>query len=187
MKLKLYFILAVLTVMMACKRDEKTAAPVEKASPGAMAAHQRLKKYVDSVFLTRSVEKDSFYTSEKIYEDAKLISTGMKGDTTTPELLFRAGALVRGRKDPTKAIGIWGLITSDYPGSKWASEAAFQKAFTFDNDLHDKATAKQYYEAFLKQYPNHKLAGDVRLLLPTLEKTDAQLIEEFEKKNKANQ
>ena len=112
------------------------------------------------------------------------MSTGIKGDTSTPELLFRTGALVRGRKDATKAIGIWGLINEKYPDSKWAADAMFQKAFTFDNDLQDKQTAKIYYENFLKAYPNHKLSEDVRLLIPTLGKTDQQLIEEFEKKNK---
>jgi TolA-binding protein len=112
------------------------------------------------------------------------MATGIKGDTSTPELLFRTGALVRGRKDPTKAIGIWGLIGEKYPDSKWAAEAMFQNAFTFDNDLQDKQTAKVYYEKFLTTYPNHKLSEDVKLLIPTLEKTDAQLIEEFEKKNK---
>ena len=60
----------------------------------------------------------------------------------------------------------------------------FQKAFTFDNDLHDKQLAKKYYEDFLKAYPNHKLAEDIKLLIPTLDKTDAQLIEEFERKNR---
>ncbi|MBK7740250.1 MAG: hypothetical protein IPI42_06725 [Saprospiraceae bacterium] len=61
--------------------------------------------------------------------------------------------------------------------------SSVSKAFTFDNDLHDKETAKKNYEEFLKDYPNHKPAGDVKLLLQTMNKTDAQLIEEFEKKN----
>ena len=30
----------------------------------------------------------------------------------------------------------------------------------------------------------HKLAEDIKLLIPTLDKTDAQLIEEFERKNR---
>jgi len=178
------FLLMLFTLFISCKKEKVVSDKKEKSSTESFAAHDRLQKYIDSVFLTNSVYQDSFYTTEQIYDDARLMSTGMKGDTSTPELLFRTGALVRGRKDPTKAIGIWGLINEKYPDSKWAAEAMFQKAFTFDNDLQDKQTAKIYYEKFLTSYPNHKLTEDVKLLIPTLDKTDAQLIEEFEKKNK---
>lgn len=170
--------------MMSCKRDVKAeTAVVADAAPEVIAKKDRMKAYIDSVFMTRSEAEDSLYTTKMLYEDAKVIAEGMKQDTSVPEMLFRAGALARGRKEPTKAIGIWGLITSDYPHSRWASEAAFQKAFTFDNDLHDKETAKKSYEEFLESYPNHKMADDVKLLLQTMNKTDAQLIEEFERKN----
>lgn len=180
----LLFISMTAMSMMSCKQDDGTETKVTvDAAPELIAKKDRMKGYIDSVFLTRSEAEDSLYTTRMLYEDAKAIATGMKQDTSVPEVLFRAGALASGRKDPTKAIGIWGLITSEFPESRWASEAAFQKAFTFDNDLHDKETAKKNYEEFLKDYPNHKLAGDVKLLLQTMNKTDAQLIEEFEKKN----
>lgn len=176
------FVLGFVT-LTSCKPDAKDKPTDEDITASSMAAHTRLKNYIDSVFLTNSANQDSFYTTKEIYEDCKLIATGVKGDSITPELLFKSGALVKGRNDPTKAIGVWGLITEHYPDSKWAADAMFQKAFTFDNDLKDKQMAKQYYENFLKTYPNHKLAEDIKLLIPTLDKTDAQLIEEFEKKN----
>ncbi len=168
----------------ACKPDIKDKQPEDNITEQSLAAHTRLKNYIDSVFLTNSATQDSFYTTKEIYKDCTLIATGVQGDSLTPELLFKAGALVKGRNDPTKAIGVWALITEHYPDSKWAADAMFQKAFTFDNDLHDKQLAKQYYENFLKTYPDHNLAEDIKLLIPTLDKTDAQLIEEFEKKNK---
>lgn len=182
---KYSILMLLLTVaFFSCKPNTAVQGEKDSGSSQSFAAHDRLAKYIDSVFLTNSVYQDSFYTTKQIFDDAKLMSTGIKGDTTTPELLFRTGALVRGRKDPTKAIGVWGLINEKYPDSKWAADAMFQKAFTFDNDLNDKQTAKLFYEDFLNKYPNHKLAEDVRLLIPTLDKTDEQLIEEFEKKNK---
>jgi len=182
-----YLIITFATIVFflsACRPEPKVPDGNNLGNESSSAAHERVQKYIDSVFLTNSAEQDSSYSTKQIYEDAKLMSNGIKGDSTTPELLFKAGALVKGRKDPAKAIGIWSLISEKYPDSKWVADAMFQKAFTFDNDLHDKQLAKKYYEDFLKAYPNHKLAEDIKLLIPTLDKTDAQLIEEFERKNR---
>ncbi len=182
-----YLIVSLAVIMVclsACSADPKVKVEKESTNAESSVAQLRLKNYIDSVFLTNSAEQDSSYSTKQIYEDAKLMANGVKGDSISPELLFKAGALVKGRKDPTKAIGIWSLIAEKYPDSKWVADAMFQKAFTFDNDLHDKQLAKKYYEDFLKAYPNHKLAEDIKLLIPTLDKTDAQLIEEFERKNK---
>ncbi|HRG42821.1 MAG TPA: hypothetical protein PKY97_00090 [Saprospiraceae bacterium] len=183
MSVKYFFPLAILFLLFSCKQDEKKVEPQQSHVESSSTTYVKLKKYIDSSYLSPSEVEDSSYTNGQIYDDAVSLAKEMKGDTSVPELLFRTGALVKGRKGPTKAIGIWGLITSDYNTSKWAPEAAFQKAFTFDNDLHDKETAKKYYQEFLDHYPKHKMAGDVKLLMATLNKTDAQLIEEFERKN----
>ncbi|MCO6461152.1 MAG: hypothetical protein J5I59_07095 [Saprospiraceae bacterium] len=183
MKISYFFVIFMFAGLVACKHDEKPQNVVTSTISEDSEKEMKLKNYIDSSFASPSEKEDSAYTNAQIYEDARRLSAEMKGDTSLPELLFRAGALVKGRKNPTKAIGIWGLITADFPDSRWAAEAAFQKAFTFDNDLHDKETAKNYYKEFLNKYPQHKMAKDAKILMANLDKTDAQLIEEFEKKN----
>jgi isocitrate lyase len=62
----------------------------------------------------------------------------------------------------------------------------FLQGFISENGLKDTAAARKFYENFLKQYPNHKLASDVKISLNNMGKTPDELIREFEKKNSAD-
>ena len=140
----------------------------------------KLKKYIDFFLPSPSEVEDSSYTNGQIYDDAVSLVKEIEGDTC-PGIIIQNREHWSKEEKPHKgkASGTYNLQTTTRANGH---PAAFQ-TFTFDNDLHDKETAKKYYQEFLDHYPKHKMAGDVKLLMATLTKTDAQLIEEFERKN----
>lgn len=58
-------------------------------------------------------------------------------------------------------------------------------AFIYENQLHGAEKAKKLYEEFMKKYPDHELAKDVKFSLDHIGKSDEELIKEFEAKQKA--
>ena len=62
----------------------------------------------------------------------------------------------------------------------------FLKAFTFDNDLKDYENARKYYEEFLAKYPNNEFAESAKFLLDNLGKSDEELRQIIEQKQKEN-
>lgn len=103
-------------------------------------------------------------------------------DTLSPEYLFRAGDIANGIGKHKDALGYFGKVQR-YPNYKKMPTALFLQGFISENYLSDMDAARRYYEKFLKQFPNHKLANDVKNSLNNLGKTPEQLIQEFEAKS----
>lgn len=104
-------------------------------------------------------------------------------DSTSAEYLFRAAEMTNAIHQPAKAIQLLERVIHFQTYSK-TPVALFLQGFISENDLHDIVKAKDYYEKFLKQYPDHKLAKDVRLTVNNLGKSPEELIKEFEAKAK---
>ena len=106
-------------------------------------------------------------------------------DTLAPEYLFRAGDIANGIGKPKDALGYFGRVQR-YPNYKKVSTALFLQGFVSENSLADIDGARRYYLKFLAQYPNHKLATDVKNSLANLGKTPEEMIRDFEAKSKNN-
>lgn len=104
-------------------------------------------------------------------------------DEDSPELLNKAAETARSLKTYEKAITLYNWIIEKYPSSKYAPQAFFLKAFTFDNDLHDIENAKLFYEEFSKKYPSHDFADDAKVLLENLGKSDQEFLQSIQKNN----
>lgn len=104
-------------------------------------------------------------------------------DSMSAEYLFRAADLTNGIHQPDKAIELYQRIQR-YPTYSKTSVALFLQGFISETELNNIQKAKEYYEKFLKQYPDHKLANDVRITLANLGKSPDELIKEFEVKAK---
>jgi len=180
MPLKFYYYTFILMVLMSCKRES----PEDARHQVALSMRDQLKVYVDSA-MGKDVDATEKIEAIRIWKDAQQIAEATPGDTLSSSILFRSGALLKAHNEVTKAIGTWGLVVAYYPESLYAPEALFQQAFSFDNDLRDPQNAKRYYQKFLKMYPDHKLAGQVKMLASIMDKSDEELIKEFEKNNKS--
>ncbi len=104
-------------------------------------------------------------------------------DTLSPEYLFRAGDIANGIGKSKDALGYFGRVAR-YPNYKKVATALFLQGFVCENSLGDVDGARKYYKKFLEQYPNHKLANDVKNSLSHLGKTPEELILEFESNEK---
>ena len=100
-------------------------------------------------------------------------------DSQSPEYLHKAGETARAVRAFPKAVNLYDRIYTQYPNYEKAAQALFLKAFTYDNDLNDKGTARALYEEFLKKYPNDDFADDTQFLLKNLGKNDEEIIKGF--------
>jgi len=73
---------------------------------------------------------------------------------------------------------------TQFPNSKEAPQALFMKGFTLDDGLGNKQAAKPVYEEFLKKYPKNDFADDTKFLLENINKTDEEIIKQFDNKKK---
>ena len=106
-------------------------------------------------------------------------------DSMSAEYLFRAADVTNGIRQPDKAIELYQRVQRFQTYSK-APIALFLQGFIAETELRDTQKAKEYYEKFLKQYPNHNLANDVQVTLANLGKSPEELIKEFEAKAKGD-
>jgi len=100
-------------------------------------------------------------------------------DGLSPDYLHKAGETARAIRAFPKAVEIYDRIYANYPTYEKAAQALFLKAFTYDNDLGDKATARVLYEEFLAKFPEDDFADDTQFLLANLGKNDEEIIKGF--------
>lgn len=100
-------------------------------------------------------------------------------DGRSPDYLHKAGETARAIRAFPKAVDIYDRIYVKYPSYEKSAQALFLKAFTYDNDLGDKVTAKMLYKEFLRKYPSDDFADDTEFLLANLGKDDEEIIKGF--------
>lgn len=153
---------------------------------------------------TSSQEKLNEQISEKqkeLYSDSSMVPDENKAkemiklyvdyadkypeDTISATYLFKAGDLSSKMNETKQAIDLFERMIKKYPDHNSTPYALFLQGFIYENQVGDPAKAKPYYEAFLKNYPDHPIARDVTFSLENLGKTPEELIREFENKLKA--
>ena len=103
-------------------------------------------------------------------------------DSLATDMLFKAGEVSMGIGQGHLAVKYFKLISGDHPEFEEAAEALFLCGFCSENLNADTAEARFYYEAFLKQFPEHHLVKDAQFSLLNMGRSDAELIEMFEEK-----
>jgi TolA-binding protein len=99
--------------------------------------------------------------------------------------LYRAAEVVRAMNNAVRAASFYEMTHKNYPSFSKAGEALFMLGFTYDEDLNNEAKAKETYELFLQQYPDHPFADDTQILINNLGKTDEEILRELEEKAKS--
>jgi len=101
-------------------------------------------------------------------------------DSIAAEYLFKAIDISLNLPQPQKTLELIDSYIALYPKDSRAGTALFFKAFLYDQQLDDLQAAKQYYEQFLAQYPDHDFVDDAQAALKYLGKSPEELIKEFE-------
>lgn len=167
MKKILLACIVLITVLVSCnaKRDWSQKA-IEKQEK--TLAEQAQKGKVDS----NSVNN--------LLKDYEAYATTYPDDTTGANYLFKAADFYRYMRRPLRSIELYSTIYAHYPTISKRPYALFLQGFIFENEVGNQRAAKNLYEKFLAEYPNHAIAKDVRTTLNNLGKTPEQLIGEFQ-------
>ncbi len=102
-----------------------------------------------------------------------------KDDTLCADYFFRAAEVSMRIGKPSHAVDFYGRIQR-FPNYRKTARALFMQGFVSENNIHDVEAAKGFYHKFLMQYPNHVLAGDVKIMLENIGLTPEELIKKFE-------
>lgn len=176
-------ILAAATLLMAisCGTDQNEGQEKSLNKPPREEYVLQLKKLEGEMHKAVEIDNNTANLAIKAYTD---FVTYFPEDTLAPEYLFRAGEVATAAKKYRRALEYYQTITLTYPNYKHITESLYLQAFLLDNFLNDDAAAKTAYEEVISRYPSANYAKDAKAAIENLGKTDEQIIEEFEKKNK---
>jgi len=102
----------------------------------------------------------------------------------SPVYLKLAAEVLNSIKVYPRAIEFYDWTLNRFPNSPQAAQALFMKGFTLDDGMKKKKLAKPVYEEFLRKYPKNDFADDTKFLLENINKSDEEIIKQFEKKDK---
>ena len=124
---------------------------------------------------------DPRVANETLMGYEKFVNT-FPDDSSSPGYLYKAADLAQGMKKSKEAIGFYKEFISKYPQHTKVASSYFLMAFVYDNELHNKDSAKYFYKEFLEKYPNHQLAPSAKASLDQIEMglTDEELVRMFE-------
>ena len=108
-------------------------------------------------------------------------------DEMSAKYLFKAGDLCMAMHKPQLAIQYFDDIIKNYNDFDKTPYCLFLKGFIYEDQLNDLKKAKESYQLFIKQYPNHEMTDAAKFSIKNLGKSPEQLIREFEKQNESTQ
>lgn len=162
-----------ISILVSCKH-EKTEQ--EKLYDEITAKETEL--YKDK---TEAIDKDKAIEMVRLYaEYADKYTT----DTLAPEYLFRAAEISENANQPNNAVTYLTRIEENYKDYRNYPLCIFKKAYIYENYLKKQEKARQYYEKFIADYPDHELAEAANSSLMFLGMSDNDLIKVFEKLSK---
>lgn len=107
-------------------------------------------------------------------------------DPEAGDMLFKAAEIAKTVGTFKKSLHIYDWIINNYPKSKKAPTSQFLKAFILEDNLKNIPAAKENYELFIKNYPDHHFADDAQFSLDNLGKTNEEIQKELEALQKKN-
>lgn len=167
-KLLLTVFLAVMAIA-ACKRASE---------------EERQKVYL----LEKQYTSDPKYYSNKVKTDEMLkayinFAGKFENDTATPHFLFNAANLAMNTNKPDMAIDLLKTIRGKDKNNRYAATSLFLIGFVYENYKLNLKKAKDAYNEFMSNYPDHSLVPSAKASIENLGKSPEQLIKEFEQKN----
>ena len=130
---------------------------------------------------TEAIDKDKAIEMVRMYAGyADKYTT----DTLAPEYLFRAAEISENANQPNNAVTYLTRIEENYKDYRNYPLCIFKKAYIYENHLKNQEKARQYYEKFIADYPNHELAEAANSSLMFLGMSDEELIKVLEQISK---
>ena len=105
------------------------------------------------------------------------------GDPEAQEYLFQAGSICMSKGDYKRSLRLFENSIHNYPDGPRSPDSYFMSGFVNQNYLNRLGAAEEAYKKVIEYYPRHELALQARATLETINLTDEELIERFEKIN----
>jgi len=182
-------VIASFSLMMSCTQPSTTATTNGNSSSSAGLSQSK-----EDIHKEISTAENSLYNVDKFTFDPVKANAVVASyekfaqqypkDEKTPEYLFKSGEIYRSLKKYQKAIDTYDHINENHPNFAKAPHSLFLIGFSYENDLKNTDKAKSAYDMFLKKYPSHELAKDVKFSLDNLGKSPEDIIKGFEKLKK---
>lgn len=122
-------------------------------------------------------------TARELMDEYVNFSNKYPQDSLAAEYLFKAADVAMGLNEPGKSILYLTTIEEKYIDFDKYSTVIFRKAYVYENYLKNINMAREYYEKFITNYPNHKLVEDANNALIFLDVSDEDMIKMFEQMN----
>jgi outer membrane protein assembly factor BamD (BamD/ComL family) len=133
-------------------------------------------------FATAKVDISTGETLVKMYVG---FATDYPTDSLAPMYLMKAADVAMNIKRGDIAIKYLDRLIKDYPNYDKLPDCYFMRGYVYETVLTDVNKAKEAYELFLMQYPNHPLAADIRTIIQNLSLSDEEIIKMIMEKNMA--
>jgi TolA-binding protein len=104
-------------------------------------------------------------------------------DSITPDLLFKAAEISTATQEYHKALEYYKQIELRHHKYKLYPESLFLQASLLDNYMERDGEALTVYQKVISSFPGTTYAQDAAAAISHLGKSDAEIIEEFKKKN----
>ncbi len=133
-------------------------------------------------FATTKVDMPTGETLVKMYVG---FATDYPTDSLAPMYLMKAADVAMNINRGDIAIKYLDRVIKDYSDYEKLPDCYFMRGYVYETVLADTDKAKQAYELFLFQYPNHPLAADIRIIIQNLSLSDEEIIKMIMEKNMA--
>jgi tetratricopeptide (TPR) repeat protein len=192
--MKKIFLFLPLIWLASCNRPEEPKATfINKDSLEKIQEARNVKDAPAREELLKQIEdlEKELYASETLNEEKakKMISLyelyyqNYHKYPETPDFLFKAGEITENISQPYRAINFYTRCYEEYPAFKYSAECLFRMANLYDYKLGNYIKAKALYEEVKVQFPKSPLAKDADAAIRLMNKSDQDMIREFEKKN----
>ena len=134
---------------------------------------------LEDSLLNMEIDSKSKKLSQKLLSKSIKYADNYPKDTLSGDFLFLAARAANGLGQYHNSLDLMNRIIRYYKSYDHLAEVYFLKAFTYDENLNDKAKAKNAYSELMRKFPNDPLAVQAQFMLDNLYLTDKQLIEKF--------
>ncbi|HEY0030500.1 MAG TPA: tetratricopeptide repeat protein [Bacteroidia bacterium] len=179
-KLKYIGLLVIILVVASCGNDKAPEQEAARPNDSIPEIQNKIKALEAEMHSSMEINNATAANAIKLYHDyAKMYPE----DSITPDYLFKAAEIATAVQQYPQALNDYETITEKYPSYKLMQESLFLQASLLDHYLNDDIKAEGVYEELIKKYPTGIYAVDAKAAIQNLGKTDAELHEEFKRKN----
>ncbi len=172
MKIKLFVILVAGLITFACSRS-----PVDEKQQ----LTDRIRYLEENLYSHDG--RFNFEYANNLISNYLIFTESYPEDQMAADNLFKAADISINLDNQNRTISLLNRIIDDYPNYEKAGLAKFLKAFVYDNQIGDTATARQLYLNFIEEHPQHNFVEEAHAAIRNLGKSPEEIIREFEMLN----